>query len=106
MINRKMIIKGRKIKIRGGVKGYKRRESPEYRKRMRLTRKQKIKKFINTIRAKRRIKRESEEKVFNDEVEYKKGICHNCKKEIDIPLELYSEKPEEQHCFECMEEEF
>ncbi|OLS25056.1 MAG: hypothetical protein HeimC3_16860 [Candidatus Heimdallarchaeota archaeon LC_3] len=50
-------------------------------------------------------KMENEIYEFN-EIEYKKGICNHCKKEIAIPLEFYSEKPEEQHCFTCMEELF
>lgn len=42
-----------------------------------------------------------------DEIDWKKGVCHKCKKPINIPPELYSEEnPEETFCFECMEEAF
>lgn len=41
-----------------GVKGYKRRLSPELKKRLKLTWKQKIKRFVNTIRVKRMLSKE------------------------------------------------
>lgn len=54
-MKRERIIIQRKIKMRLGVKGYKRRTNPNERG---LTLSQKIMKFINTIRVKRRIAKE------------------------------------------------
>ncbi len=60
MSTRRVKIYQRRVKMRLGVKGYKRRTNPNQRG---LTFEQKIKKFVNTIRVKRRIKRESKEET-------------------------------------------